>query len=243
MDVLGQEVGHSLELLAAIGVLGLIGTVLALRVVPRDMSVVGLYAELTRIVMAGLLLAGTAWLLFLLALKLHFPNLELDIPWPATLQSWMFVSVGAVVSLGIAVRARRSVRNAAFAGSVMSASASCMVFASMSGLAAPSALAYDLPSVIAIMAGGSALWAGGLWLLGRPGSMLVLPGLSMAASLALLAVASLSCILPFSDWQMAAATPGAIAFRPVTVIFLSELGVTLVLGLAGAASITRPPRW
>jgi diguanylate cyclase len=230
----GLALGYSLWLLVATAGLSLLGTAMALRLLPREAPAGGLWRGAARTLLAGLLLAVTAWLLFMLALKFHFPRLEPDIPWPAMLQSWALVGVGAVAAMKIAVQARRSVRNVAFAGSIMSASVSCMVFASMSGLAAPSALAYDLPRVLAIMATASTAWAGGLWLLDHPGSIRLLSAPLMAASLALLADASLSSILPFSDWQMAAATPGAIAFRPVTVIFLSELGVTLVLGLAGA---------
>jgi len=109
-----------------------------------------------------------------------------------------------------------------------------MVFASVSGLAEPLSLAYDLTLVIATMAVGSTLSAGGLWLLGRQRPSRGVAALLLAVALSLLAIVSVSSILPFSEWQMAAATPGAIAFRPVTVVFLSELGVTLVLGLAGA---------
>jgi diguanylate cyclase (GGDEF)-like protein/PAS domain S-box-containing protein len=240
--MLGQEFGGSVGLLAASGALSFVGALLALCILPREATGMrarqimmnGRWAVASRVVLSGLLLTGTAWLLFLLALKLHFPRLDPDIPRQAMLRSWAMVAVGAVAALGIAARMRRSVRNVAFAGSVMASSMSCMVFASMSGIAAPSALAYDLTSVIATMAAGSMLWAGGLWLHGRPGSARIVPGLLMAASLTLVAVASLSCILPFSEWKMAAATPGAIAFRPVTVIFLSELGVTLILGFAGA---------
>ena len=78
----GQEVGYSLGLLAAIGMLSLAGIALALRILPREVSADRLSAVATRVVAAGLLLAVTAWLLFLLALKFHFPHLELDIPWP-----------------------------------------------------------------------------------------------------------------------------------------------------------------
>lgn len=235
----GQELGYSFGLLIASGVLSLAGAVLALRVFSHaapmgSLPMGSLWSAAIRFVPAGLLMAGTAWLLFMLALKVHFPRLDPDIPWEAALRSCAMVGVGAIAALGIAARTRRSVRNVAFAGSVMSSSVSCMVFASMSGLAAPSALAYDLANVIATMAASSTLWAGGLWLHGRSGSPRIVAGLLMAASLTLLAEASLSCILPFSDWKMATATPGAMEFRPVTVIFLSELGVTLVFGFAGA---------
>jgi diguanylate cyclase (GGDEF)-like protein/PAS domain S-box-containing protein len=230
----GQHFSYAIGLFLASGVLSLAGIALALHMFLRGRPAGGPRALAFRIVPPGLLLAATSWLLFLLALKLHFPFLDVRIPWPAMLQSWAMAASGAIVALGIAARTTRSVRDAALAGSVMSSSVSCMIFTSMSGLAAPSALAYDLASVIVIMAAGSTLWAGGLWLLGRSGPARMLSGLLMAASLTLLAWASLTCILPFSDWETATATPGAIAFRPVTVVFLSELGVTLVLGIAGA---------
>jgi diguanylate cyclase len=230
----GHEVGYIVGLLVVSGILSVGGSMLAVRMLPRETPEGNVAAVTIRVILAGLLLAATSWMLFLLALKLHFPRLDPDIPWPAMLRAWAVVGAGTIAAQGIAMRTRRSVRNVAFAGSVMSSSVSCMVFASMSDLAAPSALAYDLPEVIGIMAASSTFWAGGLWLLERPGSPRLLPGLLLAASLMLLADASLSCILPFSAWNMATATPGAIAFRPVTVIFLSELGVTLVLGIAGA---------
>jgi diguanylate cyclase len=228
-----QELGYGIGLLAATGVLSLVGTTLALRMVLREQPRTE-WVQAIRTAAAGLLLTGTAWLLFLIALKLYFPRLQPDIPWPAVLQSWGLVAIGATTALGIAARARRSARNVAFAGSILASSVSCMMFVSMSGLVAPMALAYDLTRLIAIMAISSTLWACGLWLLGRPAPMRFVPVLLMAASLALLTDTSLSSILPFTEWQMAAATPGAIAFRPVTVVFLSELGVTLVLALAGA---------
>jgi len=230
----GHELGYSIGLLVASGILSVAGVLLALRLMPREVLVGRIRTVTLRTIPACLPLAGTSWLLFVLALKLHFPRLDPDIPWPAMLRAWVTVGAGTIAAQAIAARTRRSVRNVAFAGSVMASSVSCMVFATMSDLAAPSALAYDLTDVIEIMAASSTLWAGGLWLLERPGVSRLLPGLLLAASLMLLADASLSCILPFSDWNMATATPGAIAFRPVTVIFLSELGVTLVLGIAGA---------
>lgn len=230
----GYELGFSIGLLVACGTLSVAGALLALRLMPCDPLLGSIRAVAMRTIPAGLILAGTAWLLFVLALKLHFPHLDPDIPWPAMLRAWIIVGVGTTAAQTITARTRRSVQNVAFAGSVMASSVSCMVFATMSDLAAPSALAYDLAAVITIMAASSALWAGGLWLLKGPGASRLLPGLLLAASLILLADASLSCILPFSDWNMATATPGAIAFRPVTVIFLSELGVTLALGVAGA---------
>jgi diguanylate cyclase (GGDEF)-like protein/PAS domain S-box-containing protein len=230
----GHGLGYSIGLLVASGVLSVAGTVLALRILPRATRTYGIPAVTVRVLAAGLLLSCTAWLLFLLALKLYFPGLDTDIPWPALFRAWAIVGTGTIAALAIAAGTRRNVRNVTFAGSVMASSVSCMLFASMSELAAPSALAYDLSDVIEIMTASSALWGCGLWLLDPAGPPRLVPVLLMAVSLVLLADASLSCILPFSDWNIATATPGAIAFRPITVIFLSELGATLVLGVAGA---------
>ena len=41
-------------------------------------------------------------------------------------------------------------------------------------------------------------------------------------------------ILPFSDWESASATTGALALRPLTVVFASEFVATLLLVRAGA---------
>jgi hypothetical protein len=68
-DLPGQDVGYSQGLLAAICVLSLVGTALALRMLPREVSAGGMWGVATRLGMAGLLLAVTAWLLFLLALS------------------------------------------------------------------------------------------------------------------------------------------------------------------------------
>jgi diguanylate cyclase (GGDEF)-like protein/PAS domain S-box-containing protein len=186
------------------------------------------------VVLGAPLFALAAWLLFVLAFSLHFPALEPEVPWPARLQSWVVTAVGAGVSLAIVFQARRSVRNVALAGSIISSCVSCMVFISMSAMAAPAFLAYDLGGVIAGMAASSALSAGGLWLLGRAGVSRVAGASMIVIALAGLAFFSLWSILPFSEWQMESATPGSVAFHPVAAIFVSELGVTLVLGLAGA---------
>ena len=46
---------------------------------------------------------------------------------------------------------------------------------------------------------------------------------------------SLIAILPFSDWETVSATSGALALRPLTVVFASEFVATLLLARAGAA--------
>src|SRR5258708_29761940 len=119
-----QVFGDTVAVLAASGLLSITGALLALRMVAGEMPTGCRWSVLTRIVPAGLLLGATAWLLFLLALKVYFPRLDPVISWPTMLRSWTIVSVGAIVALGIAVRTQRSVQNAALAGSVMAASLS-----------------------------------------------------------------------------------------------------------------------
>jgi PAS domain S-box-containing protein len=50
----------------------------------------------------------------------------------------------------------------------------------------------------------------------------------------LLEIASLASILPFTDWEAASATPGALALRPLTVVFLSEFIAVLALTRVGS---------
>jgi diguanylate cyclase (GGDEF)-like protein/PAS domain S-box-containing protein len=187
-----------------------------------------------RVLLGAPLFAASAWLFFWLAFKLRFPLLEPDIPGSAVLQSWLIVGAGGAGSLLIAGPADCSVRNAALGGSIMAAAVSCMVFTSMSGMAAPSVLAYDLGSVVASMAGSATLAAAGLWLMGRSTTGRIAGAALIAGSLAVVAVLSLSSILPFSEWRLASTMPSSIAFRPVTAVFTSEVGVTLMLGLLGA---------
>jgi hypothetical protein len=51
----------------------------------------------------------------------------------------------------------------------------------------------------------------------------------------MLDVASLSSILPFTEWETVSATPGALALQPLTIVFLSELAAIMALTRAGAA--------
>ena len=230
----GHELGYSMGLVTASGILSIVGAFLASRLLAREPVPARFWSAIIRAIPGGLLMAATSWLLFTLALKLHFPRLGPDLPVPTMLRAWAIVAAGAIAAQTIARRPHRTVRNVALAGSVMASSVSCMVFASMGDLAAPSALAYDLSDVIEIMVASSAIWAAGLWLLKPSGGRRLLSVSLMAASLLLLTDASLSCILPFSGWNAVTATPEAIAFQPVTVVFLSELGMTLMLGIAGA---------
>jgi diguanylate cyclase len=225
--------GNSIALLSATSLLSLAGTMAASRLMPIAPLSGGSRTGLHRIIPAGLLFSATSWLLFLAALKLRFPRLDPIFPGAAMAESLCIAALGSVMAVTVASRAGRSVRNSVFAGSIMAASVSCMVFAGMSGLAAPSYLAYDLEDVVCTMAVGGALWAAGIWWRGRSSHRTMWPGALMAASLMLISHLSLFAVLPFSEWRTASQVPDAIEFRPVTIIFLCELGVTLALGLVG----------
>ncbi|MDX6655014.1 MAG: diguanylate cyclase, partial [Solirubrobacterales bacterium] len=227
--------GHNLALVAAGCLIGLFGVYAALKLLPEP-SLRGRGQAIGQFTIASVLLTATVWRLFLVILDVEFPHLGSDLPGAAITESCAFAVVGAAGALGILTFGSRSVRNMALAGSFLSSAVSCMVFVSMSGLAAPAVLAYDLSSVLAAMAGSSALCATGFWLFRRPVGVvasLASPAL-VAVSLVILCITSLSAILPFSDWAAASATPSSIAFRPVTAVFAGELAVTLVLGLMGA---------
>ena len=99
----GHEVGYSIGLLVASGVLSVAGTMLALRMLPREAPEDHIVALTIRIILAGLLLAGMPWMLFVLALKLHFPRLDPDIPWPAMLRAWAIVGAGTIAAQAIAL--------------------------------------------------------------------------------------------------------------------------------------------
>jgi diguanylate cyclase (GGDEF)-like protein/PAS domain S-box-containing protein len=227
-----RELGLGLGLLTATLALPFSDGGLGSLLLRRDWA--GARGTLWRVVLGTPLFAAAAWLMFLLAFRLHFPSLEPDVPPLAMLRSWGIAAIGAAASLAIMCRGRRSVRNVALAGSIMASCVSCTVFVSMAAMAAPAALAYDLGGVTSSMAASSALSAGGLWLLGRSWRSRMAGGSIIAVALAGLAFFSLLSILPFSQWQMESAAPGSVAFHPVAAIFVSELGVTLLLGMAGA---------
>jgi diguanylate cyclase (GGDEF)-like protein/PAS domain S-box-containing protein len=226
--------GYDVGLIAASCLIGMMGAYAALTVLPA--SGAPRRQTVIRLAVATLLLTTTVCGVFLLTLNVEFPHLGSELPWSATLESLAFAMAGAAGAILTVALGSPTARNAALAGSFLSSAISCTVFVSMSGLAAPSLLAYDLSRVLLAMAGGSTLCAGGLWLFTRTDGGIVgiaSPAL-VAASLVLVSVMSLSAILPFSDWAVVSATPGSIAFHPVTIVFGSELAVTLVSDLLGA---------
>ena len=201
------------------------------RPAPRTPAAIG------RVGAAGVVLGVTVWVVFFLTWKGFFPFVEAAIPVSAVASSLVLAVLGATAALTIAMYGEPGVRGTVLAGSILAASASCLLFVAMSALAAPLTLGYDLPQVLLSMIGGTLLCSVGLHQIRHApaGRRPLLPGALVALSLPLLDIASLSSILPFTEWETASATPGALALQPLTVVFLSELAAILALTRAGAA--------
>jgi PAS domain S-box-containing protein len=193
-------------------------------------------ASILRTIVAGCLLGGTVWAVFRLSLAGYFPFLPTSIALPSVVLSIVLAMLGAMTALAVTVFAEHGARNAVLAGSILASACSCMLYVSMSNLVAPLALGYDLSDVLEAMVGGTAICAFGLWRrkLARNRKGTVVAAGILAAALPLLNFASLSAILPFSDWEAVSATTGALALQPLTVVFVSEFIAALLLVRAGA---------
>ena len=228
---------YDLPLFAAASLVSLLfcGVALLLppgRPAPRTAAAIG------RVAAGGTLLGVTVWGVFFLTWKGFFPFVAASIPASAMATSLVLAIMGATAALAIAVCGDPGLRGTVLAGSILAASASCLLFVAMSALAAPLTLGYDLSRVLLAMIGGTLLCSAGLHQLRHApagGRRRLLPGALVALMPPLLDIASLSAILPFTEWETAAATPGALALQPLTVVFLSELAAILALTRAGAA--------
>jgi len=191
---------------------------------------------LVQTALAGSLLGGSVWIAFGLSLRGFFPYLTTAVPPFSAILSIALAVTGATAALAIAVYGDRSARNTLLSGSMLSASTSCMLFVAMSGVAAPLVLGYDLADVIVAMVGGTLLCGLGLRRVRQAPTRvrMILPIVLVALTVPLLEIASLASILPFADWEAASATPGALAFRPLTVVFLSEFVAVLALTRVGS---------
>jgi PAS domain S-box-containing protein len=226
---------HDARLLLAAVVASLAGCLVSFRILPRQGAPRG-RTTLRRTLLAGCTLGVTVWLVFRLSLSGYFPFLPASIPWPTAMLAILLGMLGATTALAVAVFAEHGARNALLAGSILAASASCMLFLNMSSLVAPLALGYELLNVLEAMVGGTAICALGLWRRGqahgRRGGLAA--AVLLAAALPVLDLGSLFAILPFSDWATVSATSGALALRPLTVVFASEFVAALLLVRAGA---------
>jgi PAS domain S-box-containing protein len=193
--------------------------------------------RMARTVLAGLLRGLAAWGVFLISLDGYFPFVALHIPsMPASISITLLI-FGGIGSSAVTVYGGGGARNTVLAASMLSSSASCALFVSMSGIAQPLVLGYDLVAVLAVMICATALYSLGLRNL--KGALTkwrrMLPATLIGTTLSALYLASFAAILPFSDWEAAAATPNALALQPITVVFFSEFLAALLLVRAGSS--------
>jgi signal transduction histidine kinase/CheY-like chemotaxis protein len=226
---------HDISLFLAAAAASLAGCLLCFHILPPQ-GAQRSHGATVRTILAGSVLGGTVWVVFRLSLAGYFPFLPASIPLLSTALSILLAMIGATAALAVAVFAEHGVRNALLAGSILASAGSCMLFLGMSNLVAPLTLGYELVTVLEAMLGGTAICAFGLWrrklAVNRQGT--VVAAAILAAGLPLLDVASLFAILPFSDWETVSATTGALALRPLTVVFASEFVAALLLVRAGA---------
>ena len=185
---------------------------------------------------AGVLLGATIWIVLLLSWKGFFPFVDAETPLSAVAASMALAICGATATLAIAVNGEAGNRDTVLAGSILAATVSCMLFVTMSAIAAPLVMGYNLLEVLLSMIGCTLVCSAGLHgiRLASTRRQMLLPGVLVAIAIPVLNLASLSAILPFTDWETASATPGALALQPLTVVFLSEFVAILALTRAGA---------
>jgi PAS domain S-box-containing protein len=226
---------HDLRLFLAAAVASLTGCLLCFHILPPHGARRSRDAML-RTLLAGGVLAGTVWVVFRLSLSGYFPFLPASVPWPSAALSITLAMAGATTALAVAVFGEHGVRNALLAGSILASAGSCMLFLSLSNAVAPLTLGYDLVGVLEAMVAGTAICAFGIWRrkLAATRRGTVVAAAILAVALPVLHVASLYAILPFSDWESVSATTGALALRPLTVVFASEFIAALLLVRAGA---------
>ena len=184
-----------------------------------------------RAVFSGIILGGTLWAVLLLSWKGYFPHIPATPPLPAILSSLVLAIAGGSAAAAILTHGDPGTRNTLLAGSILAASASCMLFVTMSALAAPLTLGYDLVALLLSTLGCTLMCSFGLHRIRMAPSLwaMVGPGLLIAASFPILDIASYAAMPPFAEWETAAATPGA----PMLVL-LAELAAILALTRAGA---------
>jgi PAS domain S-box-containing protein len=186
--------------------------------------------------LAGVLLGAAVWAVLYLSWRGFFPFVDAAMPVSAVAASAALAMIGATATLAISVHGDPGTRNTVLAGSILAATGSCMLFVTMSAIAAPLVLGYDLTEVLASMICITLMCSVGLHHIRRATTrrQILLPGILIAIAIPVLNIASLSAILPFTDWETASATPGALALQPLTVVFLSEFVAVLALTRAGA---------
>jgi diguanylate cyclase (GGDEF)-like protein/PAS domain S-box-containing protein len=191
---------------------------------------------LVDILLFGMAGAVVAWVTFLTALAGTYPKVSLAVPAGSALPAVMMSVLSRIAAAWIHQRARRSARNAMFAGSLLAGGYSCMLFIGMAGLVRPFALGYDLVAVLVVGLVGAALYGFALLERASPTQRhpwLVGTGLS-ATAMAVLSFGSLAAVLPFDAWMAAVSQADNLASSPIAIIIAAEAVGVLALGLSGA---------
>ena len=227
---------HDIRFCLAAALASLLGTTLCWQVLPLP-GARPTRAGVLRTAIAGVGLGATVWIAFRLSLAGYFPFLSADPPEPADAIPILLAITGATTAVAVIVFAAHSARTAVLAGSVLAATASCVLFLALSHVVAPLMLGYELATVLEAMVAGTAVFAFGLWRGKRARGRYRTLGAAaiVAVGLPVVDFGSLAAILPFSAWESASATLGALALRPVFVVFASEFVAALLLVRASAA--------
>jgi len=227
---------HDYVRIAAAVLIGLGGCNLACQLLPTGEAAQERWLP-RRPTLAGLVLGLVVWAVFLVSLDGFFPFLNAHVPATSAAISVLICLGGGLGSTAVTVYGASGVRNTLLAGSLLSSAASCALFVSMSGIAQPMVLGYNLAEVLAVMVGGTALCSLGLHGVKLAPTRLrrLIPATLVGATLPLLNLGSFAAILPFSDWEAATATPNALALQPITVVFFSEFLAVLLLVRAGSS--------
>ena len=193
--------------------------------------------RLLRTLLTGLALGLVMWGVFLISLSGFFPYLNVHVPSVPAASSILLCVGGALGSTVVVAYGTGGARNTLLAASLLSSAASCALFVSMSGIAEPLVLAYDLAAVLTVMIAATALFSFGLRNLrrGTTWRRRLLPVTLMGITLSLLNIGSFAAILPLSEWEDTKGTPNALALQPTTVVAVSEFLAALLLVRAGSS--------
>jgi PAS domain S-box-containing protein len=227
---------HDYVRLCAALLLGLGGCHIAFQTLPTS-GMASTRWRLASTVLSGLVLGLVSWGVFLISLNGFFPFLNAQVPAGSATISVLLCIGGAIGSTAVTTYGAGGARDLLLAASLLSSAVSCALFVSMSGIAQPLALAYDLTAVLGVMIGGTALFSLGLRSLKRVSNRLrrLLPASLVGATLSVMNLGTFAAILPFSEWEVTTATPNALALQPITVVFVSEFLAALLLVRAGSS--------
>ena len=227
---------HDYLRLAGALVLGLAGSQIAFLLLPANEAGPD-RRRLLRTVLTGAALGAVMWGVFLISLSGFFPYLNVHVPTRPAAIAVLLCTGGALGSMAVVAYGSGGARNTLLAASLLSASASCALFVSMSGIAEPLILGYDLAAVLTVMVAATALFSLGLRSLRRVATWRrrLLPVTLMGMTLTLVNIGSFAAILPLSEWEATQGTPNALALQPTTVVAFSEFLAALLLVRAGSS--------